>query len=50
MARLSHGSSIADILIGETAVGLGIPIHTFNAKHLSVVPRLEIETPYPRVL
>ena len=33
-ARLSHGCSIADILIGETAVGLGVPIHTFNEKHL----------------
>ncbi len=49
MARLSHGSSIADILIGETAVGLGIPIHSFNEKHLSVVPRLEIEKPYSRI-
>jgi len=48
MVRLSHGSSIADILIGETAVGLGVPIHSFNEKHLSVVPRLEIEKPYSR--
>jgi len=26
--------------IGETAVGLGVPIYSFNEKHLSVVPRL----------
>lgn len=49
MAHLSHGSSIADILIGETAVGLGVPIHSFNEKHLNVVPRLEIEKPYSRI-
>lgn len=48
-ARLSHGASIADILIGETAVGLGVPIHSFNEKHLAVVNRLEIEKPYSRI-
>lgn len=49
MVHLSHGSSIADILIGETSVGLGVPIHTFNEKHLSVVPRLEVVKPYSRI-
>jgi len=48
-ARLSHGSSIADILIGETAVGLGIPIYSFNEKHLSIVPGIKIARPYSRI-
>jgi len=47
-ARLSNNSSIADILIGETAVGLGVPVFTFNEKHLSIVPKLDIRQPYSR--
>jgi len=48
-ARLSHGSSIADILIGETAVGLGVPIYSFNEKHLSIVPGIKILRQYSRI-
>ncbi|NLI76560.1 MAG: type II toxin-antitoxin system VapC family toxin [Candidatus Riflebacteria bacterium] len=46
--RLSHHIGIVDVLIGETAVGLGVAIHTFNGKHLSAVARLEIVEPCSR--
>jgi hypothetical protein len=31
--HLSHNAGLLDTLIGRTAVGLGMPLHTFNQKH-----------------
>jgi hypothetical protein len=38
--RLSHGLGIIDVLIGQMAVELDIPLSTFNQKHYSSIPDL----------
>ena len=45
---LSHKLGLLDALIGQTAVGLGAPLHTFNVKHLGLVPGLKAIQPYTR--
>ena len=47
-ARLSHGVSIGDMLIGECAKGLGVSLHTFNDKHFRAIPNLTLAQPYSR--
>ena len=43
------GSRDSDrVLIGETAVGLGLPLHTFNVRHFRAIPGLQVAQPYPR--
>ena len=44
--RLSHGISIMDILIAETAVGLSATLCTFNTKHFKSIARLKTRQPY----
>lgn len=44
--RLSHNLGVFDALIGQTAVGLGEPLATFNVKHFSVVSGLATLQPY----
>jgi predicted nucleic acid-binding protein len=44
--HLSHDLGIMDALIGETAVGLGLPLATFNVKHYGVIPGLRTVQPY----
>ena len=46
---LSHGLGIIDALIAECAIGLGVPLCTFNVRHFSAVPGLVTERPYARV-
>lgn len=46
--RLSHGAGLLDVLIGQTAVALRVPLHTFNQKHYSFIPRLQTVEPYIR--
>lgn len=46
-ARLSDGIGIADMMIGQCAVGLGVPLLTFD-KHFQVVDGLTIVQPYKR--
>jgi predicted nucleic acid-binding protein len=46
--HLSHDLGILDALIAETAVGLSTELATFNTKHDSVVPNVEIVQPYAR--
>ncbi len=46
---LSHGLGILDALIGECAVGLGVPLCTFNVRHFRAVANLTTEQPYERV-
>lgn len=48
-ARLSHRLDIVDALIAECAIGLGVPLCTFNVRHFRVVPGLVTEQPYARV-
>ena len=45
---LSHGLGIIDALIGQLAVSLDLPLHTFNQKHYAAIPRLRVVQPYPR--
>ncbi|HEV3083601.1 MAG TPA: PIN domain-containing protein [Gemmataceae bacterium] len=44
--HLSHNLGLLDALIGETAVGLGEPLATFNVKHYAVIPGLKAIQPY----
>ena len=48
-ASLSHNLGILDALIGECAVGLGVPLCTFNMRHFRAVARLVTEQPYERI-
>lgn len=45
---LSHQLGILDALIGETAIGLGADLATFNVKHYSVLGGLKLIQPYLR--
>lgn len=47
--RLSYGIGFTDVLIGECAVGLDVPLATFTVRHFRVVPHLVTEQPYERV-
>ncbi len=46
--RLSHNIGLLDMLIAATAVGLDVPLLTFNAKHYRAVPRLQVQQPYAK--
>ena len=46
---LSNGLGILDALIGECAVGLGVPLCTFNVRHFRAVADLTTEQPYERI-
>jgi predicted nucleic acid-binding protein len=47
--RLSHRIDLTDVLIGECAVGLGVPLCTFNVRHFRAVAGLTTAQPYARV-
>ncbi len=44
--RLSHNLGLIDALIGQTAVGLGEPLATYNVKHYAVISGLKTVQPY----
>jgi len=46
--RLSHHAGLLDVLIGQTAVALGLPLHTFNQKHYAFIPNLMTVQPYTK--
>lgn len=46
--HLSHALGLLDALIGETAVALQLPLHTFNQKHYAPIPNLVTVQPYQR--
>jgi predicted nucleic acid-binding protein len=46
--RLSHGLGIIDALIAETAIGLNLPLHTFNVRHFAAYPELKTVQPYQK--
>ncbi len=45
---LSHNAGMLDVLIGQTAIMLNVPLHTFNYKHYAFIPRLKTIQPYER--
>jgi predicted nucleic acid-binding protein len=44
--HLRRKVGILDALIGQLAVSLGLPLHTFNAKHYAAFPDLRAMQPY----
>ncbi len=46
--HLSHGIGLLDTLIGQTAVALNLPLHTFNRKHYAPIPNLVKIAPYSK--
>jgi len=46
--HLSHSLGLLDALIGETALALNLPLHTFNQKHYAAIPNLITVQPYSR--
>jgi len=47
--HLSHGAGLLDVLIGQTAVALEVPLYTFNQKHYRFIPGLQTVQPYERL-
>ena len=47
--HLSHNAGLLDVLIGRTAVGLDMPLHTFNQKHYNFIPGLQTIQPYSKL-
>ncbi len=46
--HLSHNAGLIDILIGQTAVALNVPLYTFNQKHYQFIPNLNTIQPYKK--
>ncbi len=46
--RLSHNAGLLDVLIGQTSVALGAPLHTFNHRHYSFIPAMQTVQPYSK--
>ncbi|HRQ40373.1 MAG TPA: toxin-antitoxin system, toxin component [Chloroflexota bacterium] len=46
--HLSHSIGLLDALIGQTAVALALPLHTFNRKHYKAIPHLLTVEPYSK--
>lgn len=46
--HLSHNAGLLDVLIGQTAVVLGAPLHTFNQRHYSFIPGIQTVQPYTK--
>lgn len=47
--HLSHSLGLLDALIGETAITINLPIHTFNQKHYAAISDLKTAHPYVRI-
>ncbi|MBK8989054.1 MAG: PIN domain-containing protein [Chloroflexi bacterium] len=47
--RLSNGLGLLDALIAETAIGLDVPLVTFNEKHYRIISNLQTIQPYNRL-
>ena len=48
MYRLSHNAGLLDVLIGQTAVALGVPLHIFNQRHYGFIPGIRTVQPYSK--
>ena len=47
--HLSHNAGLLDVLIGQTAVALGVVLYTFNQKHYHFIPGLQTIQPYKKI-
>jgi predicted nucleic acid-binding protein len=48
VGRLERKLGILDVLIAECAVGLDLPLHSFNVKHFGAIPGLKTIQPYSK--
>jgi len=46
--HLSHNAGLLDVLIGQTAVSLGVPMYSFNYKDYRFIPGIKIIQPYKK--
>ena len=46
--HLSQGLGILDVLIGQMAAALNLPLCTFNQKHYAAIPNLSTVQPYEK--
>ena len=46
--RLSHNAGLLDVLIGQTAVAMAVPLYTFNQKHYRFISGLQTIQPYEK--
>lgn len=46
--HLSHNAGLIDVLVGQTAVSLGVPLYTFNQKHYQFISDLQTIQPYEK--
>lgn len=46
--HLSHSLGLLDTLIGQLALELDLPLHTFNEKHYRAILGLKLVQPYKR--
>ena len=44
--NLSHGVHFTDVMIASVAIRLQVPLYTFNAKHFTALPNLNVQRPY----
>jgi len=47
--HLSHNAGLLDVLIGQIAVALRVPLYTFNQKHYCFIPGLQTVQPYEKI-
>ena len=47
-SRFSHGLGLLDALVGQLAVSLDQPLHTFNQRHYASIRGLKTVQPYAR--
>lgn len=46
--RLPHGVGMIDCLVAHTAIGYGLQLATFNARHYAHIPHVVLIEPYSR--
>jgi len=46
--HLSQSAGLLDVLIGQTAVALSVPLYTFNQRHYQFIPELQTNQPYDK--
>jgi predicted nucleic acid-binding protein len=44
--NLSYGVHFSDVMIASTTVRLNVLLYTFNVKHFSALPNLNVQRPY----
>ena len=46
--HLSHNAGLLDVLVGQTAIALDVPLYTFNQKHYRFMAELRTIQPYEK--